>query len=166
MARQEEKLGRERQQKVSKRHIWGDRMVENPPGEELSCAPRLSDASARKHLQTRGRNSNTWRSPNAGAAILIRRRINWPHSKLATPLPPPPPLHSPSGVKKFGIRETRSEEKAKVRRNERHVVANPISGGGDDDRRGFRGALHLKSQAIAKQAAASITLRKCSDLSK
>lgn len=132
-------------------------MVENPPGEELSCAPRLSDASARKHLQTRGRNSNTWRSPNAGAAILIRRRINWPDSKSATP--------PPTGVKKFGIRDTGREEKAKVRRNERHVVANPISGGGgDDDRRGFRGALHLKSQAIAKQAAALITLRKRSEL--
>lgn len=30
--------------------------------------------------------------------------------------------------------------------------------------RGFRGALHLKSQAIAKQAAALITLRKRSEL--
>lgn len=92
-------------------------MVENPPGEESSCAPRPSDASARKHLQTRGRNSNTWRSPNAGAAILIRRPNH---------LPP----HPPTGVKKFGIRATGMEEKAKVRRNEQHVVANPISGGG------------------------------------
>lgn len=82
--------------------------------------------------------------------------------KVGDPRPLSTPPTPPAGVKKFGIWETGREEKAKVGRNERHVVANPISGGsGDDDRRGFRGALHLKSQARAKQAAALITWQKC-----
>lgn len=95
--------------------------------------------------------------------IPIRRRIDWPDSNLATLPPPPTPrrhLLSATGVKKFWIWETGREEEAKVRRDERHIAANPITGGRGDNRRGFREALHLKSQAIAKQEAAFITRRK------
>lgn len=139
-------------------------MVENPPGEELSCAPRLSDAAARKHLQTRGRNSSTWRSPNAHPDPPPKSsgRI-----QSCRPLPPPspPPAAATScprlGSKSLGFGKREGRRKQKSVETKRHVAANPISGGrGGDKRRGFGEALHLKSQATAKQAAASIARRK------
>lgn len=91
-------------------------MVENPPGEKLSCVPRRSDPSARKHLQTGGGNSNTWRSPK-------RRR--------SRPRPPPYQLarfkvvDPLTGVKKLGFGKNRKGGGSK----DPHVAANPISRG-------------------------------------
>lgn len=115
-------------------------MVENPPGEKLSCAPRCSDPSARKHLQTRGRNSATWRSPK-------RRRRPEPSPCQLARFKVGDPL---TGVKRswdLGKQEERRKQNIGTSRRTRLV---------EDDPLGFRGALHLKSQVIAKHAAALI----------